>query len=156
MGNVLKINSLLAAGCMSVMQEFAKSFLFSQWDLWLDFISRSYARSLCRRNVCKCLFYIKIKKSRCCAWFCSFFLGPAMNKFFWRWKGQSFLFHLTYILFYFPWNPGYWSGRSNYAAYVFESGHIKIFEQAFFGAWAWKKMWAVAPTVSMVGHVILT
>lgn len=49
--NILKINSLLAAaGCMSVMQEFAKSLLLSRWDFWLDFTSRSYAQSLCRRK----------------------------------------------------------------------------------------------------------
>lgn len=36
--NLLQINShLAAAGCMSVVQEFAKSLLFSLWDLWLDF-----------------------------------------------------------------------------------------------------------------------
>lgn len=49
--NLLKINShLAAAGCMSVVQEFAKSSLFSLWDLWLGFTYRSHARSLCKRK----------------------------------------------------------------------------------------------------------
>lgn len=31
-----------------------------------------------KENVCKCLFYIKSKKSQCCVWFCSLGYGVSL------------------------------------------------------------------------------
>lgn len=66
-----QINSLSAAGCMSVVQEFA-SLCFSH----CGHTARFHIQELCsnffaKEDVCKCLFYIKSNKGEWCVWLCS-------------------------------------------------------------------------------------
>lgn len=68
---VLQINSLSAAGCTSAVQEFA-SLCFSRCGRTARFhIQELCSNFFAKENVCKCLFYIKSKKSDWCAWLCS-------------------------------------------------------------------------------------